>query len=1095
MVYLLPLLFIGPAAIKKEVNRRNSATIARKIHLSSPDDYFSEGKMNLSNDKIDLSVSQFNKASELYLQKNEIIKAASSLIYSAECYRLLGNIPKAHSSLSQMQRIALNKIKENSEVFADFYRTQGTIALMESDNEKAIQSSRKSIDIRIGLNGKKDTSLIFSYNLLGSVYSIMGNYNEALSNYEKAENLTNFTKASNGYEHADILYNIANLYIKKGDYNKALNYQLGSGTILENLYPGNDKHKLDHYVGLGYLNQLLGHYSDAIANYDLASNIFATNKIDNPLTESYVMLNKGTLYENMGDLEKAESCYDYILNKLKSDQVNNSISLGRINHNLGIISYKKADYTDALQHYKNAEIYKSDCSSDEIAKTHSGIAGCYSQLGDKKQASKYYELAILEHVKAGNDQSFDLARDYLSYGTFCFQNGYENKGRKLIKMALDINLELFGSKYPETSKCYQFLGDILESEGKTSNAITYYQKAIIASSEDFYSENIYDNPSLSGKFFGPELLSALKKKAYLLSNEGANGNKGIENLQNGLSAYEQALKLIHKMRTSFSEYNSKLFVSSQEKETYDDAIFAALNLYSKTHDSYYKEKAFNFAELSKSAVLLSSLQEKKALHFGGVPDTLLRREASINKSIESFQSLIQLELLKNNSDKNQINYWEGEIFKLKSDQEQLVRFYENEYPNYFALKYDDNSIDIPKLRRQLSPKQAFIEFVVTDTKILSFLATTDRFEVFQTNKPADFDGQLSSLRKYLDGKDFTEQKPEKFNAYLNASSQLYQYLLKPCEPFIASRELIIVPDDKLSSIPFEVLLTSPVSSVTEFTNLPYLIKKNAVGYAYSANLLFVEQEKPDNKLPSLAAFAPSYESFSGQNTGIFTYRDALKPLPFAGKEASMVSNIFNGKVYTDLSANKTKFKQVAGNYDILHLSMHTIIDNNNPMYSKLAFTGIPEKGDDGLLNTYEIFNMQLKAKMAVLSACNTGVGKMDKGEGMMSLARGFYYAGCPDVVMTLWPVEDQISSSLIKDFYNYLAQGKDKIEALRMAKLNYLKTADPLRSHPYFWAAYVNIGNVSPITTNDGHSSNYLGIIGSILGLFLLLLPIIRKVF
>ena len=114
---------------------------------------------------------------------------------------------------------------------------------------------------------------------------------------------------------------------------------------------------------------------------------------------------------------------------------------------------------------------------------------------------------------------------------------------------------------------------------------------------------------------------------------------------------------------------------------------------------------------------------------------------------------------------------------------------------------------------------------------------------------------------------------------------------------------------------------------------------------------------------------------------------------------------------------------------------------------------------------------------------------------MMSLARGFYYAGCPDVVMTLWPVEDQISSSLIKDFYNYLAQGKDKIEALRMAKLNYLKTADPLRSHPYFWAAYVNIGNVSPITTNDGHSSNYLGIIGSILGLFLLLLPIIRKVF
>jgi CHAT domain-containing protein len=144
--------------------------------------------------------------------------------------------------------------------------------------------------------------------------------------------------------------------------------------------------------------------------------------------------------------------------------------------------------------------------------------------------------------------------------------------------------------------------------------------------------------------------------------------------------------------------------------------------------------------------------------------------------------------------------------------------------------------------------------------------------------------------------------------------------------------------------------------------------------------------------------------------------------------------------------------------------MHTIINDSLPMFSKLVFSE-PDKNsaDDGFLNTYEIYNMKLNARLAVLSACETGSGKLQKGEGVMSLARGFIYAGCPSIVMTLWQVEDKSGVDIMKNFYSYLSKGKRKDVALQMAKLKHLESADPLMAHPHYWLGYVNIGNPEPL--------------------------------
>ncbi|KKL46833.1 hypothetical protein LCGC14_2341630, partial [marine sediment metagenome] len=185
---------------------------------------------------------------------------------------------------------------------------------------------------------------------------------------------------------------------------------------------------------------------------------------------------------------------------------------------------------------------------------------------------------------------------------------------------------------------------------------------------------------------------------------------------------------------------------------------------------------------------------------------------------------------------------------------------------------------------------------------------------------------------------------------------------------------------------------------------------------------------------------------------------------------------------------ESRFKQDAENYDILHLAMHTIVNNEDPMYSKLAFAQNVDSLNDGFLNTYEIYNMRFNARMAVLSSCKTGFGKLMKGEGVMSLARGFMYAGCPSIVMTLWEVSDKSGARLMQDFYQSLIKGKSKAEALQEAKLNFLKKADNLKANPYFWSTYVVIGDSSPIYEK---SRNYLYWLGGLIlaaGIFLIVM-------
>ena len=229
-----------------------------------------------------------------------------------------------------------------------------------------------------------------------------------------------------------------------------------------------------------------------------------------------------------------------------------------------------------------------------------------------------------------------------------------------------------------------------------------------------------------------------------------------------------------------------------------------------------------------------------------------------------------------------------------------------------------------------------------------------------------------------------------------------------------------------------------------------------------------------NKRPSknrygkeLIAFAPDFgamRQMANVTRGEDTLRNSLLPLEGAKEEVTHLANLYHGTAYFAEDASEQRFISEAPHAKILHLATHATVDHERPAYSRLFFD--QKQTDslrDGDLYAFELYSMNLQAELVTLSACNTGAGKYQEGEGVMSLGYSFAYAGCPNIVMSLWPVADRPASQIMVDFYERLKNGKDKATALHEAKLQYLQQADALSANPFFWGSFVFIGDNRPI--------------------------------
>jgi CHAT domain-containing protein len=196
-------------------------------------------------------------------------------------------------------------------------------------------------------------------------------------------------------------------------------------------------------------------------------------------------------------------------------------------------------------------------------------------------------------------------------------------------------------------------------------------------------------------------------------------------------------------------------------------------------------------------------------------------------------------------------------------------------------------------------------------------------------------------------------------------------------------------------------------------------------------------------------------------------RDDRPRLPNAEAEVEAIDAAFAGydnSILTGEVATDAAFKQEAGRYGVLHFATHFASDDQQPLYSRLLLARDDSGAeDDGVLQTYEVFDATLNAELAVLSACNTGLGLLRKGEGLVGISRAFLYAGVPSLVVSLWSVDDEATSQIMGLFYRHLRSGVSKKQALRLAKLDYLRAAEDDELDPFYWAPFILSGDWQPL--------------------------------
>lgn len=243
-----------------------------------------------------------------------------------------------------------------------------------------------------------------------------------------------------------------------------------------------------------------------------------------------------------------------------------------------------------------------------------------------------------------------------------------------------------------------------------------------------------------------------------------------------------------------------------------------------------------------------------------------------------------------------------------------------------------------------------------------------------------------------------------------------------------------------------------------------MLRKTIISYDYSASLWRSKNQKNKNKYSKkFAGFAPSFNDLVASESRS-CHSEEFYTLKCSEEEVEGIKKIIGGEIFSGVQASKEAFQKHADDYQILHLATHACVDEENAMLNKIHFT-------DNYLSSYDLSILDLNADLVVLSACNTGTGKLLKGEGMMSLARSFRQAGCQSTVMSLWPVNDCSTAAIMKLFYSNLSKGEDKNLALRNAKLSYLESANKMERSPFYWAAFIQSGNVDVLNYSKGFFS------------------------
>ncbi|MCK5169328.1 MAG: CHAT domain-containing protein, partial [Bacteroidales bacterium] len=376
-----------------------------------------------------------------------------------------------------------------------------------------------------------------------------------------------------------------------------------------------------------------------------------------------------------------------------------------------------------------------------------------------------------------------------------------------------------------------------------------------------------------------------------------------------------------------------------EFETFSNALQTSYELYKLTNEQESLAKAFNFSESSKSAVLNETMKNISALNIGGIPDSLINKEKQLEKNIWTYEELIYEENKKKTPNKNKLGYWNKYLFEEKQEYSDLLNYLENNFKEYLSLKHQSNTISLEDLQASISRKESIVEFFLSDENLYTFLIQKNNLFFYRTDIDSVFNNHLSIVLESISNNNFSHHGYNEFAKFQKSSFYIYTKIFQDIEDKIINSDLIIIPDGTLAYLPFEVLTTENKNFPhINYKKLSYFLYSNTISYSHSASFILNNKNYAKTAEKSIGAFAPSYDNLNNLYEDLFPtrqqYREKLFPLKGIKEEVLKVTELIDGDKYLDMEASEKKFKEVAHTYDILHLAMHTIINDQNPMYSK-----------------------------------------------------------------------------------------------------------------------------------------------------------------
>jgi len=722
---------------------------------------------------------------------------------------------------------------------------------------------------------------------------------------------------------------------------------------------------------------------------------------------------------------------------------------------LGLINLSLNQEEQALENLKksNTVYSKPPINLSYLIDNKINIAVAYYRLNDyekvRETITDLNELYSKHNIEL-KPETFDILVNQMMLEDGKYDEvirNYENK-LKVYNVKSKENMALISASYDNIASAY--------SESKKFNlAETYLDSSLFLFLSD-QAESIENYIGNEIIYLANEITQNLHYRADL-NFENYLENKDYSILKKNETIFSDIEKIFIKKLNLSRDDVSKLSLINHIKPIFEDAVKHFLEL-NKNGSENYIDDAYKYASTIKGIVLKEGTKAQNAL-YSSLPDSIYQKEKQLSQNLTQLENLIPTIPDLNTKDSLLTKY-----IQEKKNYDKYIAQIEKKHPDYYNLKYaNEEPLTLQEVQNNLNNNELVLDYYATKDTLICFGISKDKISVHGHNLDKELKSKISDFRNKI-------EKNESVSQELNES--LYKALItKNLEDHTGVHKIIILPDEDLLKIPFDVL----------HNGTSFLIQDYAISYLYSNNQI---SKGPTSKAKyNFAGFGTKYSDQLTKNLEgkIDAEYLPLNQLPMAPIEIENAKDIWGGDVYLNDKATKENFIKHASQHQILQLALHGIVNNEYLDQSALIFD---DHSEDNILKTNELYQLKLNNQLTILTACNSANGKVYKGEGIRSIARGFAFAGCPSIVSSMWTAYDEPTNKIITSFNKYLKEGQDKSLALRQAKIDFIDSASPTQNQPQLWANLILIGNTDPIQT-VGFYPMY--IIGAVVLLILLL--------